>query len=239
MRIAIVALVVLAAGCAAAPAGTGSIDGDWLLVSGIDTVADWPITMEIDVDTWGARVCNWMGGEVDRDRGRFVVGDVERTAMSCGPEVDAVEEAFLGAIAAVEEASVDDDELTLAGPDTRLVFVRRAEVEPAAVVDTRWEVDTLVDGDTARTPDAGAWVEFGSDGTFSGWTGCRDLTGTHVLDGADVRMTSLAADGECPPELADQDGFVIGVLEAPTATIDGDRLTLSASGGNALVLVRP
>lgn len=159
--------------------------------------------------------------------------------MSCGPEVDAVENAFLEAIWLVEEASAVGDELALEDSDTRLVFVRRSEVEPAALVDTRWSVETLVDGDTARTPDAEAWIEFGSDGTFSGWTGCRDLTGTFALAGPDVSMTSLAADGECPPDLVDQDGFVIGVLEAPTATIEGDRLTLSASGGDGLVLVLP
>jgi heat shock protein HslJ len=95
MRMLVV--IVAAAGIIGACAGpeTASIDGDWVLVDGLTTPEDWPVTMEVDGEAWSARVCNSMGGELDRSRNRFVVGEIERTAMSCGTEVDAVEEAFL------------------------------------------------------------------------------------------------------------------------------------------------
>jgi heat shock protein HslJ len=236
--LAVIVAVVGIIGACAGPE-TASIDGDWVLVDGLTTAEDWPVTMEVDGEAWGARVCNSMGGAVDRSGGRFVVGEIERTAMSCGTEVDAVEEAFLEAIASVDRASVEAGRLVLTGTDVSLSFEARPAVDAADLVGHRWVVETLVGGDTASTPDAEAWVEFASDGSFAGWTGCRDLSGTFILRGPDVLFTSLAADGDCPAELADQDGFVIGVLEAPTVAIEGDRLTLTASGGDALVLATP
>jgi hypothetical protein len=41
-------------------------------------------------------------------------------------------------------------------------------------------------------------------------------------------------EGECPPELTDQDSHVVSVLEQFTVQVDGNRLTLGASGNLGL-----
>ena len=52
------------------------------------------------------------------------------------------------------------------------------------------------------------------------------------MSGDTVQVTSFGADGECRSDLVWQDGQVITVLEGGSIVeIDGDRLTVSSSGG--------
>jgi hypothetical protein len=41
--------------------------------------------------------------------------------------------------------------------------------------------------------------------------------------------------GECPADLAEQDGHIVGVLEGFRASIDGQQLTLTGDGGEGLI----
>jgi hypothetical protein len=45
-------------------------------------------------------------------------------------------------------------------------------------------------------------------------------------------------DRECPDDLAEQDGWVTDVVGGSRPTIEGDRLTLTANGGRALIYRR-
>jgi hypothetical protein len=42
-------------------------------------------------------------------------------------------------------------------------------------------------------------------------------------------------DGECAPDLADQDGHIWSVLEGFRASVEGDTLTLTGDGGVGLI----
>jgi heat shock protein HslJ len=78
-----------------------------------------------------------------------------------------------------------------------------------------------------------------SDGRVIGSTGCRGLTGEFVIDGDTIVFTTFAAEGECPADLANQDGFVVTVLgDGFTVTIDGDQLTVTSRGNEGLVYRR-
>lgn len=81
-----------------------------------------------------------------------------------------------------------------------------------------------------------ATLEFRADGTLSGSTGCRKLTGTYVVKGDEILATELAAEGRCPKDLADQDAHVVTVLgDGFTVAIEGDQLTLMSMGNLGLV----
>lgn len=66
------------------------------------------------------------------------------------------------------------------------------------------------------------------------------MSGNYVVNGAEVQMTELAADGnECEPEMVDQDSHFISVIEGGfRVEIEGDRLTIVAQGNEGLSFVR-
>ena len=68
-----------------------------------------------------------------------------------------------------------------------------------------------------------------------GSTGCRDLHGRYEVVRAEVLMTEMAAEGECSPELQDQDGLVVTVLgDGFRPAVIGQDLTLTSMGGLGL-----
>jgi heat shock protein HslJ len=111
-----------------------------------------------------------------------------------------------------------------------------APVPEAALLETVWVLDQLIDGETTATVGGEqATLLLRSDGTFTGSTGCRELTGTFVIRGDEILATRMSADGRCPADLADQDGHVVGVLgDGFTVAIEGDRLTVTAMGNLGL-----
>jgi len=75
----------------------------------------------------------------------------------------------------------------------------------------------------ARGRFAYATLRLDSNGTLAGSTGCRTLTGSHVVVGGEILATGLGADGECSSALADQDGHIVSVLgDGFRADVDGD-----------------
>ena len=128
-------------------------------------------------------------------------------------------------------------QLLLSGPEVALTFRPVPPLPTADLVATTWTLETLIAGETATSVVAGtsATLRLEADGTHRGSTGCRAFTGRWIEAGGEVVFTDFAAEGECSPELADQDGFVIGVLEGGfRPVIEGDRLTITTSGGDGL-----
>lgn len=124
----------------------------------------------------------------------------------------------------------------ISGSDSSLHFERLAPVPEAALLDTIWVLDQLIDGETTATVGGEpATLELRSDGTFTGSTGCRELTGTFVIRGDEILATRMSADGRCPANLGDQDGHVVGVLgDGFTVATKGDLLTVTAMGNLGL-----
>lgn len=227
------------------PDGGESFEGSWQLVSGsvdgdtIPLVDGRRITMTIsDDELGGVAACNSYGGLLTIDDGSFGLGEVSWTSMGCEPDVSASEQAYLAALLRVTAIAHDGETIVLTGGEAELRFVELPPAPTADLVDTVWELDTIIDGETASsvTGDA-ATLELRSDGTLVGSTGCRTLTGTWVESGDTIVTPELSASGECPAELAPQDGQVVEVLEGPfQASIDGQRLTLTAPGNVGLSL---
>jgi heat shock protein HslJ len=213
-------------------------DGDWVMASGsldgaeVPVVDGYRITMSIaGGDIGGTAACNSYGGTVERDETTFRVVEFSVTEMACEPPVMASEAAFLEALGRLDSYERGTDALTLRGEGVELVFTSLAPVPTADLVDTVWILESLVEGNSVSTVMGDATLELRDDGTLTGSTGCRELTGTWVTAGDTVQFTEFAALGDCDPELASQDEHVTTVLgDGFTATIEGDRLLVRSAG---------
>jgi heat shock protein HslJ len=241
------ALIALA-GCGQPDAGPDapSYRGTWELVSGrgpdgeVALIEDYRITLQIDRTTaGGTAACNHYGGDVTIDGGSFRMRGASMTEMACRPDVMEAEAAYMAALGAAQTIAREGDTLVLAGDATELRFELVPPVPTADLIDTRWELESLISGgsgDSAVSSAAPAELLLDSDGTVSGSTGCRELDGEWIEDGDEILFTTFGADGTCPEELQDQDDHVVGVLgDGFTVEIDGDQLTVSSSGGLGLV----
>jgi heat shock protein HslJ len=69
-----------------------------------------------------------------------------------------------------------------------------------------------------------------------GSTGCRTLNGRYVISGAQVVLNELAAEGDCPAALREQDNLVVSVLgDGFGVVVEGDTLTITSIGNEGLI----
>jgi heat shock protein HslJ len=252
------ALVLVACSPTGSPAGSPSpggsdpgsgigLAGSWVLVEGtgpagpIVLVDDWRITMLIQGSEVGGNACNHYGGTLAVAGNALRITELFTTDMACEPQaVMDAEAAYGAALTAATRWVREGDTLTLSGPDVMLRYEIVPPVPAEDIVGTAWRLDTLITGEAASSVQGTPTLVLGADGSLSGSTGCRDLTGRYVLAGDEVQVTQLAADGECPAELAQQDDLVVSVLgDGFTATVEGRALTLVADGGIGLVYHAP
>jgi heat shock protein HslJ len=161
------------------------------------------------------------------------------TEMACEEPMMTVESAYHAALAAVSHVARSGDELTMGGEGVELVFSLLPPVPDEALEGTRWMLDSLIQGDAVSSVQGDAWLILEADGTMTGSTGCRDLSGRYVVSGDQLMWTDLRAEGECSADLELQDRMVIGVLEQPIVAIEGNRLTLSQPDGTGLGYLAP
>lgn len=213
--------------------------GDWQLDHGtvdgvaIPIVKGSDITMSVHVPSiTGTSACNRWDGRLAVVGGEIHVTEVASTAMACADEVMASEQAFMRAIGLVRAAQRDGDRLTLRGAGVELVFTGLAAPPIADLVGTTWRLESLSTGDVAVSPVGDpATLVLDAGGTFSGSTGCRQFTGSWIEETGQIVVTAMSMAGECPPDRADQDALVVGVLgDGFRAQVEGDRLTLTAHG---------
>ena len=229
---------------AAAACGDGAApdpQGAWELEegTGVTLVPGHRITLEVEgEEIQGRAACNLYGGTMQLDDDSVTIGPLDQTAMECEPDVMDAERAYLDLLTGAETIAVDDDELVLTGAEGELRFALLPPVPEADLYDTTWTLETLIDGETSSsTSGDAATLTLGADGTISGSTGCRTLTGAYVVQGDEIIVTSMSADGSCPSDgMWRQDGHVVEVLgDGFRAEVDGDRLTLTSTGDLGLV----
>jgi heat shock protein HslJ len=248
IMLALFALVAAACGAGSGQIGsdqTPSVEGAWQLESGtldgapVPMVDTHPITLTVEGDrVSGTAACNGYGGELQISGDRFSIANLAATEMACfPPETMDSEQAFLEALIDVDSAEVTSGRLILRGSRSELVFTALAPVPEAELTNTVWVLESIVEGDAVSSVSGErATLELFSDGSFIGSTGCRTLAGSYVISGAEVQFTSFGASGECPPELASQDNQVVTVLgDGFRVEVNGDLLTVSASGGEGLI----
>lgn len=222
-----------------------TMDGAWVLtaatVDGATLLLDdqYRVTLTIDgSEISGRAACNSYGGAVSIGEGTFSAGELVQTEMACEPAVMDIESAFMKGLVGVTGWARSGETVSLTGEGVEYTFELLPPVPTAALIGTTWVLDTIIQGDAATSTAAGAdpaTLLLDADGTFTGSTGCRDLSGEYVVSGDTVQFTSFGAHGECRSDVEWQDGQVITVLgDGFTVAIDGDRLTVTSSGGEGL-----
>jgi heat shock protein HslJ len=211
----------------------GTIDGaDLTLVEGH------PITLSMtDGQASGTAACNGYFGTVSISGAEISFTGLGATEMACSPEeVMESERRYLEALTRVTGLSVGADSLSLTGDGVELVFTALPPVPTAELTGTVWVLESLIDGDSVSSVGGDrATLELYTDGSMLGSTGCRTLHGRYDVVGAEVTMPEMAAEGECPTDLQDQDNHVVSVLgDGFRAAVEGDLLTLDSAGGLGL-----
>lgn len=238
-----VLIVALACGEGGQVSPEVAAEGSWQLVSG--TVRDEPvplvtgsrITLTIEGErATGRAACNRYGGTILIDGDAVSLGEIFRTAMACQPAVNSSEQAYFSALRLVDVGTRDDAALVFSGAETVLRFSPLPRVPEAALLGDRWRLERMIDGDTSVTVGGEqATLRLRADGTLSASTGCRQLTGTYVVEGDEILATELAAEGRCHGDLSDQDAHIIAVLgDGFTVAIEGNHLTLMSTGNLGL-----
>jgi heat shock protein HslJ len=227
-----------------APGDSEQLIGDWDFVDGTSGGAAIPqppgrrATLSADGHrVTGTAFCNGYGGSYRVDGATMHVEDVAQTEMACLDAMDA-EAAFLTVLTAGDlRVSVSGDDLTLENDQGTLRFSRQTPVPTAALVGTRWVLDTLVDGEVASsTVGKPAVLELADDGTFTAGTGCRDLSGRWQASGDTVTLDYEWPEASCPAAVEAQEQHVIAALgNGFRAEIHGDRLTVTGGAGQGLV----
>jgi heat shock protein HslJ len=245
LRLLALAALLVVTGCAAsADAGQPpDVLGSWALVSGESAGSALPLpagataTLVLEEDRLsGQAFCNNYFAGYRLDGTTLTVEDIGQTEMGCEPDVMAAEQAYTEALAAVDTATMDGDELTLTGGAVTLRFTRQVPEPDRALTGTRWVLDTLVDVETVSSVQGEPTLQLAADGTAAFTTGCNGTTGRWRQSG-DVLTVEPGAStlGGCDPSIQAQDRHVTDVLTAgATVTVDGDRLTLTAPDARAL-----
>ena len=185
--------------------------------------------------------CNQMGGPGRIENGRLVVGDLTMTMMGCDAGRAAQDSWLAAFLTGRPSVQLSSDVLVLTRDTTEIRFLDRTVAEPdRPLAGTHWIVQSLVDREAVSSVPAGAvaYLTLGTDGRFSGNTGCNEMGG-----GAAVTSTTITFSGAfttrmaCEPDRTRLEQAVLAVLrEAISYEIDGDQLRLRHPGGRGLHL---
>jgi len=250
MRRSLVSLAIMALVLTACADAGGSTNGDptgteWELQSGtldgeaVPIIDTHPITLAFTEDTAGGiAACNSYGGEYQISGDEITIAAVFQTEMACTPdETMESEQIYLSALVRVETFAISDGMLTLSGEGVELIFAELPPVPTAELTGTVWVLDGMIQGDAVSSVmGERATLEFFTDGSLLGSTGCRSISGTYTVSGSDVVVEGMTTEGDCAADLASQDEMVASILGDGFRTeIEGGTLTLVSDGGDGLV----
>ena len=154
------------------------------------------------------------------------------TEMGCAPERHAQDDWLAGFLSGTPAVGIEGSTMTLRRGDTVLTFLDRRVADPdRPLLGTKWRVDTVIDGDAARSVGTAAPVilELRADGTLvASSAGCTSATVGYTRDGDVLQFGAVTVDAiGCP----DPWQPTIDVLRAGTLrfTIVATRLTITSA----------
>jgi len=221
------------------PGSAVGLDGVWQVTSGtvdgepVQLIDGAPITFIVQGATLsGTASCNSYGFTFEvRDVGVEIV-DGWVNEMGCEPAVTELEQLYLRSVGPIATFVVDDAALTWKTPNATWVFSRVPPTPDTLLIGTNWILNGVLyefGGMSAMGIEAGRIV-FADDGTITGSTSCRDISGTWILDGDTVNIADVTITGDCTGALAKVDEIVARVLnEGFSGSIDGNRLSARPS----------
>lgn len=194
--------------------GGMDIEGSWTLISlveegdmAIPLPDDAVIDLRVDgTEIGGTAACNQFGGSVEvGEDGSFAASELFQTEMTCEPpELMETETRYLTAMAAATSWTIEEQQLTLDGPEAQLVYERTPDPVDAELEGTVWQLDSFYEGT-------------GPDGSVTNQVGMETVTLTITAGAATVESPCGTAAGTA-------------VLDADTPGSIGLVLTLAEEG---------
>ncbi|MPZ71847.1 MAG: META domain-containing protein [Nitriliruptorales bacterium] len=223
--------------------GGADYDGEWRLVEGRGPSGRIPVPSKVTLTIQGRTIsgvsaCNHYSGTATIDGTSFAATDVGGTEMGCPGRRATAETRYHEALLATHSIERAGDTLLLGGEGVDLEFAPVPPPEPATLENTQWHLDGLILGrgqDGSVMSNDPATLTLHRDGTLTGSTGCRTITGRWGQAAGERYTTSdLAPQGElrCDEHVHGQDDHVLAVLGGQfTAQVDVTQLTLFQADG--------
>ncbi len=255
MRSAVALLAVPLA--LAALAGCGGDDGNetdvaadaasfadvpWVLATGVD-VEGWeatpPSATFADGTVGGSTGCNRFTAPYTLDGDSLEIGTTATTRMACLPPADAVERAYLEALARVTGWRSDNADLVLLEDESELLRYK------AATPVGDWEATAIQTGTALASPLPGTEITatFGDDGTLTGSAGCNTYRTSYTTDRGGIEIAPPAGTKKAcasPDGVMEQEAAYLAAL--PTAVryrLDGGTLALLSADGTYVASYAP
>jgi heat shock protein HslJ len=185
--------------------------------------------------------CNHMGGPGRIESGRLVIGEMAMTMMGCDGGRNEQDAWLATLLTGRPTIQLTGDELVLANGTTEIRLLDRKVADPdRPLAGTRWVVESIIDRDTASSIPIGAraHLTIGTDGKFTGNSGCNEIGGAAITTNttiafSDVFTTRMA----CEPDRTRLEQAVLAVLrDTVTYEVEADRLRLRHPSGKGLDL---
>jgi heat shock protein HslJ len=207
----------------------------WVLGAGID-VDGWeavaPSAMFDGGTVGGSTGCNRFTAPDTVDGDALDVGAIASTRMACAPPADAVETAYLAALAKVRGWRSEEEGLALLDADGAEVL-RYTIATPFG----KWQATGLRRGNLIESPIAGTEITstFGDDGRLVGSAGCNTYSATFTTDRGAIEITPPGATMMAcasPGGIMEQESAYLAALpSAVRYRVDGRSLELSSADG--------
>ena len=190
------------------------------------------ISIAFEGDTLSVNAgCNSMGGGYKINRGVLTVTDLATTEIGCEP-ARAAQDKWLGEfLTAGPEIVTGDQSITLKSGATVVKLTDKKIVRPdVPLAGTRWNVETVINGETATSNSTPAWIQFSNDGRFKASNGCGQIEGTATPHGDTITFAgkwTILADCPATASVPHFDELVNGTAHYE---INSDQLTLTGPG---------
>jgi heat shock protein HslJ len=181
--------------------------------------------------------CNSMGGPYRVEGKTLVLAGLGSTEIGCDAALHAQDEQLADFFSARPRFALSGDRLELSAGEITLRFLDREQADPdRPLVDTRWEIDSYIEGDgvsdapASRPAIKSPTVHFASDGTVHVESGCNSGGGRYTVKGDRITLLDIAysEEGCNDAAAASVEQKVQAVLREGTLTfqIEARRLTL-------------
>ena len=202
-----------------------------VLVSGVDLPQDAAVarpsaTFENETVS-GSTGCNRYTAGFTIDGNSLGIGEIATTRMACPPPADAIERAYLAALAQVAEWREEDDEFVLVDADDA-ELLRYERATPVG----SWQVTGLLSGDAFVSPIAGTELTatFADDESLSGSSGCNTYTAEYTTDKGAIQIQDVAGTEKAcaePAGVMEQEATYLALLPSVVKfRLDGNALEL-------------
>lgn len=241
LSIVLIALAAIAAACAPLiedNANGGLVNTSWtvLSIAGAPTLAQARPTMTFgqDATVSGSAGCNQYSGAFRTDGDAIIIGEVSSTLIGCDGDRGGQEGAFLMALQGANRWRQEaNGNLVISGAGDIVAAPGVAEGPPgdgpvADLPGTAWSLIEM--GGTADFAELVPTIEFGADGSVSGFAGCNRFSGSYMVTGGQLAMEPIAATkmGCEPPASAVESAYLTALAGLTDWSIGADgRLTLN------------